>query len=171
MSGSKLRPRVDDLAPLLADHQLPQVEALTDHLALQTAGRELFSAFAGEDFHTDAMTLVRYRMSTLAIIRQADRGARRMFISDLRELGRKAFPEMQLLLQLPAHFAPVQKQRVNPKDPTFEEVALPVKLKEYKADFSKLGGFLKPNQDLANYIGMGLIRGELHLQFSFNPFG
>ena len=171
LPGRRIRPHMDALAPILAVHQVPQVDALTADLVRETAGRELFSAFVEEDFHTAAMTFVRYRLSTLPIIRQTDRDARRMFLADLRDLERKAFPEMQLLMQLLSHFAPVQKQRVNPKDPTFEEVVLPVKLKEYKADFSCLGGFLKPNQAMANYISKELIREELHLQFFFRPFG
>ena len=136
LPGRRIRPHVDALAPMLAAHQLPLVTALAADIVRETAGRDLFSAFAEEDFHTAAMTFARYRLSTLATIRQTDRDARRMFLSDLRELGRKAFPEMQLLMQLSAHFAPVQKQLVNPKDPTFEEVVLPVKLRDYKADFS-----------------------------------
>ena len=152
---------MDALAPMLAEHQLPLVIALTGDLARETSGMDLFSGFAEEDFRTDAMTFVRYRLSTLAIIRQTDRGARRMFLADLRELERQAFPEMQLLMQLLAHFAPVQKQRVNPKDPTFEEVVLPVKLRDYKADFSCLGGFLKPNQAMANYVSKELIVGRV----------
>ena len=165
LPGRRIRPHMDALAPMLAVHQVPQVTALTADLVRETAGRELFSAFVEEDFHTAAMTLVRYRLSTLAIIRQTDRDARRMFLADLRDLERKAFPEMQLLMQLLSHFAPVQKQRVNPKDPTFEEVVLPVKLKDYKADFSCLGAFLKPNQVMANYVSKELIMEELHLQF------
>ena len=94
------QPRVGALAPMLAPHQLPLVTALKGDLVRATAGRDLFSAFADGDFHTAAMTFVRYRLSTLAIIRQTDRGGRRMFLSDLREMGRKAFPEMQLLMQL-----------------------------------------------------------------------
>ena len=171
LPGRRLRPHVDALAPILAVHQVPLVTALTADLVRETAGRELFSAFVEEDFHTAAMTFVRYRLSTLAIARQTDRDARRMFLADLRDLERKAFPEMQLLTQLLPHFAPVQKQRVGPKDPTFEEVALPVKLKEYEADFSPLGGFLKPNQTMANFISKELIREELRLQFFLRPFG
>ena len=171
LPGRKLRPHMDALAPILAVHQVPLVTALTADLVRETDGRELFSAFVEEDFHTAATTFVRYRLSTLAIIRQTDRDARRMFLADLRDLGRKAFPEMQLLMQLLSHFAPVQKQRVNPKGPTFEEVVLPVKLKEYKADFSCLGAFLKPNQAMANYVSKELILEELHLQFFFRSFG
>ena len=78
----------------------PLVEALTADLVRETAGRECFSAFYPPDFHQAAETLVRYRLSTLQIVRQTDKDARRMFLSDLRDLGRKAFPEMQLLMQL-----------------------------------------------------------------------
>ena len=73
-----------------------------------------------------------------------------MFLADLAELERKAFPEMQLLFHLLSHFAPVQKQRANPKGPTFGEVALPAHLEEYKADFSCSGAFPKPNQAMAD---------------------
>ena len=167
LPGRMIRPHVDALAPILAVHQLPLVTALKDDLVRETAGRELSSAFVSEDSHAAAMTFVRYRLSTLAIIRQKYRGARRMFLSDLRELGRKEFPEMQLFTQLLSHFAPVQKQRVNPKDPTFEEVVLPAKLRGYKADFSCLGGFRRPNQGMSNYVSKELILEELHLQFPY----
>ena len=70
---------------------------------------------------------------------------------------------MQPLMHLLAHFAPAQKQRVNQKDPTFEEVALPAKLRDYKADFGCLGGFMKPNQSMANYVSKELILEKLHL--------
>ena len=96
MPGRRMLPHADALAPILAAHQLPLVDSLTADLARETAGREVFSPFGEEDMRTAALTLVRYRLSTMAIIRQTDRGARRMFISDLRELERKAFPEMQL---------------------------------------------------------------------------
>ena len=158
---------MDALSPILAAHQLPQVTVLTSDLVRETTGRELLSAFVEEDFAAAALTFVRYRLSTLAIIRQTDRGARRMFLSYLRELDRMAFPEMQLLTQLLSHFAPVQRQRANPKDPTFEEVVLPAKLKGYKADFSCLGGFRRPNQGMSNYVSKELILEELHLQFPY----
>ena len=126
--------------------------ALSADLIRGTDGQELFPTFVEEDSHKADMTFARYRLSTLATTHQADRDARRMLLADLRDLERKAFPEMQLLTQLLSHFAPVQKQRVNPKGPTFEEVVLPAKLKGYKADFSCSGAFPKPNQDTANYV-------------------
>ena len=162
---------MDALAPMMAPQQLPLVTAPRGDLVRETAGRDLLSAFVEEDCHEAAMTFARYRLSTLAIIRQTDRDARRMFLPDLRELRRKAFPQMQLSMQLLAHFAPVQKQRVSPKDPTIEEVVLPAKLQAYKADFSCLGGSLKPNQTMANYVSKELILGKLHLQFFFKPDG
>ena len=145
--------------------------ALSADLIRGTDGQELFPTFVEEDSHKADMTFARYRLSTLATTHQADRDARRMLLADLRDLERKAFPEMQLLTQLLSHFAPVQKQRVNPKGPTFEEVVPPAKLKGYKADFSCLGAFIKPNHAMANYVSKELILEELHLQFFFRPFG
>ena len=66
-------------------------------------------------------------------------------------------------MQLMAHFAPVLKQRVNPKDPPFDEVVFPAMIPEYKADFSCLGGFLKPNQLMANYVSKELAKGRLQV--------
>ena len=108
------QPRPDALTPKLALRQLPLVATLAADLVRETAGRGQFSAYVEEDCHTAAMTLVRYRLSTLPVIRQTDRGARRMFLPDLREMGRKAFPEMHLPMQLLAHFAPVLMPRANP---------------------------------------------------------
>ena len=111
------RPRVDAIAPLMAVRQMPLVGTLLADLIRETAGRDRFAAFGREDLRAAALTLARYRLSTLAIIRQTDKDARRMFLSDLRDLERQAFPEMQLLMQLLAHFAHAHKPRVNPKDP------------------------------------------------------
>ena len=94
-----------------------------------------------------AYTHVRYRLSSLAIIRHTERDARRLFLSELRGDERKSFPEMQLLMQLFSHFAPVvARQRLNSKNPPFEELVIPQRLAGYTADLSGLGGFLKPNQ-------------------------
>ena len=86
-----------------------------------------------------------------------------MFLSDMRDMGRKAFPEMQMMMQLFAHFAHVLKQRVNMKDPPFEEAVLPVKLRTYKANLSSLGGYLKPNQLMANYVSKELDKGRIQI--------
>ena len=68
-------------------------------------GRERFEAFSPPDFPQADGTLVRYRLSTLAITRQTDREARRMFLADLRDMERGIFLEMQLSMQLFSHFA------------------------------------------------------------------
>ena len=127
------------LSPILAPHQLPLVAMHTADLVRETAGRGQLSAYVEEDFHTAAMALVRYRLSTLAIARQTDRDARRMFLADLRVMGRNAFPEMQRLMHPLAHFVPALKQRASPNGPTFEEVLSPVKLRGYISDFSCVG--------------------------------
>ena len=85
-------------------HLRPMVEALTADLVRETAGRRNFSAFYPSAFHQAAEALVRYRLSSLQIIRQTDKDARRMSLSDLRDVGRKAFPEMQLEMQIFFHF-------------------------------------------------------------------
>ena len=155
--------------PPIERHLLPLVEALTADLERETRGSGSPNAFFPPDFHQAAETLVRYRLSTLQIIRQTDKDARRMFLADLRDLGRKAFPEMQLLMQLFSHFSPVLKQRTILKDPHFEEVVLPVRLKEYMVDLISLGGYLKPNQLMANYVSKELAKGRVQIP-SYTPY-
>ena len=156
-------------SPPMERHLYPLAEALAADIIRETKGRDSFAAFFPPDFHQAAETLVRYRLSTLQIIRQTDKDARRMFLADLRDLERKAFPEMQLLMQLFSHFAPVAKPRTNLKDPPFEEVVLPVKLKDYTADLSSLGGYLKPNQLMANYVSKELAKGRIQIP-SYTPY-
>ena len=64
-------------------------------------------------------------------------------------------------MRLLSHFAPlVVRNRSNAKDPPYEEVVLPGKLRRYSADISALGAFLKPNQLMANFISRELAMGD-----------
>ena len=55
-----------------------------------------------------------------------------MFLSDLRQLDRRSFPDMQLIMQLLEHFKPMSlKSRANTKDPLFGEVVIPARLKKF----------------------------------------
>ena len=122
-----------------------------DELCAETRGRERFETASEHYMWQAAGTFARYRLTSLAVIRQTDRDARRMFLSDSRELGRRSFPEMQLIMQLLSHFSPqLLKPRNNAKDPIYEEAVLPEKLKAYTADLSALGAFFRPNQLMAN---------------------
>ena len=64
------------------------VKALKDDLRRETAGRYRTESFTPLDF-VQAETLARYLLSTLLTIRHTDRGARRLDLSDMRELGAK----------------------------------------------------------------------------------
>ena len=77
---------------------------------------------------------------------------------------------MQRLMQLFSHFEPITaKQRSNIKDPAFEEIVLPRKLASYSADLRGLGGFLKPNQPMVNYVSRELALGKLKVP-SYTPY-
>ena len=68
-----------------------------------------------------AETLARYRIASLALLRQADRDARTMFVRDLMGGGRRTFPQMLLLLQIMGHFSPQQlRSRSNVRAPCNE---------------------------------------------------
>ena len=76
--------------------------------------------------------LFRYRLPTLYVIRRAALDARRMFLSDLRQLDRRSSPDMQLITQLLEHFKHLSlKSRANTKDPLFGEVVIPARLKKF----------------------------------------
>ena len=159
-----------DRVPVLPAHMAPAVDRLAADLTAETRGRERFELFDEADMLTAAEIFVRYRLPTLAVIRQTDRDARRMFVSDLRDIERLAFPDLQLILQLLSHFSPqLLKPRANAKDPPFEEAVLPEKLKAYRADLSQLGAFLKPNQLMANFISKELAKGKAQVP-SYVPY-
>ena len=73
-------------------HLVPAVGAPTADVVREPAGRGRLGAFAPADCYRDAEPLALYRLSTLTIIRHADRGAARIFLSDLRELERNPPP-------------------------------------------------------------------------------
>ena len=126
-----------------------------------------------EEIRWAAETLARYRISSLAILRRADRDARAMFIKDLREIERRSFPEMQLVRHLLGHFAPPKvKQRPNEKNPAIEEIVLATRLGaqgNIMVYFRGLSAFLKPTQDMANFFSQELGRGENKTP-SYAPF-
>ena len=93
-----------------------------------------------------------------------------MFLSDLRDLERKAIPEMHLAMQLFSNFAPnLAKRRDNLKGPPFEEAVLPAKLQHYTADLRCSGGFLRPNQLMANYVSKDLANVRIQIP-SYTPY-
>ena len=70
-----------------------------------------------------------------------------MFTNASRELERRIYPETQLSLQLPNHFAPHQaKVRPNDANPPRGEIALSTKLGtagDFMVDFSLHGRFFE----------------------------
>ena len=109
--------------PPLGPALLPRVGALAGELVAETRGVDRFESASERDMWQEDETFARNRIASLAVIRQADHDARRMFLSELREHGRMSFPEMQLLMQTLSHFSPqLAKPRNNAKVPAFEEV-------------------------------------------------
>ena len=117
----------------LDHHLLPMADALTSDMVRETAGRDIYAALCPTESRRAAATLVRYRLSTLAVIRKTGRDARMKFLSDLRGLGRGYFPEMQMAMHLFSRFFPIMHQRGNVEDPPFEEAALPIRPRNYAA--------------------------------------
>ena len=93
-----------------------------------------------------------------------------MFARDLRDGEHRAFPQMQLMLQILGHFSPQRlRSRPNTRDPQFEEVVIPAMLAAFNVDLSGLSGLLKPSQDMANAISIELARGRCAIP-AFTPF-
>ena len=133
-------------------------------------GRWRFSTATRTDWHLEAETCGRRRVTSLAVIRQMGADSRRMFLSDLPELGRRSFHEMQMVTQILSHFSPNRaNRRTRSKGPIFGEVALPGSLRNYPYYRSTLGAFLKPNQPTANCISRELARGKLDIP-SYTPY-
>ena len=69
--------------PVLVQADAPRVTALATDLLRETRGRERFLAFPEEEFSAAAGILVRYRIHSLEVLRQTQRGARTLFLRDL----------------------------------------------------------------------------------------
>ena len=52
------------------------------------------------------------------------------------------------------------RSRANAKDPPYEEIVLPAKLRRYSADLSAIGACFKPDQLMANCISLELAIGK-----------
>ena len=84
-----------------------------------------------------------------------------MFLSDLRELGRRSSPGMQMVAQLMSHFnAQIVRSMAIANDPMFVGIALLEWMRNFAADLSPMGAFLKPNRQMANYVSRELAIGK-----------
>ena len=83
--------------PVLDEAHRPLVAALLADITLEIAGRDRFAGFMPPDLLRAAETLVRYRLSTLEIIRHTERDARRLFLAECQHSEQQSFPELQLL--------------------------------------------------------------------------
>lgn len=92
--------------PPLPVHLVPTVEAIDADFIAETNGRERIDASTTDDMLRAAEIFVRRRLPSLDVIRKTDPDARRIFASDIRDIDRIAFPDIQLILQLMSHFSP-----------------------------------------------------------------
>ena len=83
--------------PVLDEAHRPLVAALLADITQEIAGRDRFAGFMPPDLLRAAETLVRYRLSTLEIIRHTERDARRLFLAECQHSEQQSFPELQLL--------------------------------------------------------------------------
>ena len=148
--------------PRLLHADLPRVTLSTTEIIRETRGRERSADRPADEYAEAASLLVGYRIYSLEIMRRPQKDARNMFLRDLGEVERRPFPEMQLLLQILAHFPPRQlRARPNAKDPPYEELVIPDRLRVFEASLSGIGSLPKPTQEMANYISLGLDRGRI----------
>ena len=127
-----------------------------------TTGRERLNAFTPAEIRDAAETLARYRITSLAVLRQADRGSRiaNDVCTRFTRRGSARLPEDSASSSNPRPFSPQQmRNRPNAKDPSNGEVAIPARLAKFAVDFRGLSGLLEPNQDMANVISLELARG------------
>ena len=121
--------------PRMGPSLIPRADDLARGVEAETRGRDRFSTDTPRGFRKSDGAVVLYRLPSLAVIRQTDRGARRVFFTDLREPRPRSFPVMQLLMQPMWHLLPhLPKPIASAKEPMYEEIALPGKLKTYAAD-------------------------------------
>ena len=129
-----------------------RIADLTADLISETRGRERFRASPPAKPALSSTIMARYRVISLGISRRTQKNARAMSLRDMREIERRSFPEMQMLLQISAHFPPRQlRSRPNAKGPDYEELAIPECLRTFTAYLIGIGGSPKPTQEMANY--------------------
>ena len=158
--------------PPLAMRLLPAVGALFQEFYREERGRWRFATATAQEFRVSPETFARYRLTSLSVIHLADRDARRMFLSDLRNFDGRAFPGTQLAAQLSNHFTrQLAKHRPNAQAPHLEEAVIPERLRPYTAYFPSFAGCFKPNQLMANHISKDLARGRLQVPgYTLSPF-
>ena len=158
------------LGPQLQPADIPLVTRLADEIFCEARGRGRFAALPVGKFADAATILFRYRIRSLGILRQTQKDARAVFMRDLREFGRRSFPETQLLLQILGHFPPRRPHvRLKAKGPAYEEIAIAERLSEFAASLSGIGSPPKPTQERDNYISLELSRGRSKLP-AYAPF-
>ena len=136
-------------------------------IAEATQGREEFARFEDEDFELAAGYFAKFGFLTLEDIKKAKTKARDFFIEDLRA-ERLAINDIRLVLEIFELFPPAAKNR-NAKNPEFEEICIPARMKSLALNFEQLRGRLRPDQQMANAISAELAR-ALATTPTYTPF-
>ena len=156
---------IQSAIPPMGPRLLPLADSLTADMARETADKESFAAAPTPDFRRESETLVRYRMSTVAIARTTDRGARSMFLSDIRGLRRKAARQCIFSCSCPRTFHPVRKRRPSAKKRPYMCGCGTIR----QTSSGRVGGYLKPNRQMANYASKDLANGRGQIP-SYTPY-
>ena len=70
-----------------------------DELLRETRGMERFADSPDDEFRWADVLLVRYRIFAIGILRRTRKDSGATLTRDLREVGKRSFPELQLLIQ------------------------------------------------------------------------
>ena len=74
--------------------------------------------------------------------------------------GRNCLADLRMTLKIFAWFEPATRTR-DPNSYTGEEISIESRMKCWTADFSRISGLLKPDQDMANFFSAELERGRI----------
>ena len=144
---------------MLDEGDLAFVLSLTGELNELCKTHARFSDVTRNELSMAASDLARYRFKSLETAKRPTREARRFFLDDLRRVERKGYPDIAFLIELFDHL-PVNTHLEQPDEKVrFTEIDIPRALLRLAPSLSDIGGVLRPDQSMCNWVQRELAKG------------
>ena len=128
--------------------------------------RAEFTRFSPASIDATATIFARFGIDTFTDLRSTRADQRSHFLADAEKAY--GFTEMKLVREIFATLPPVKKGG-NIASVEFNEIHLPIRLKNFHVDLSRATGTLRPVQEMVNAISEEIARGESNPQ-PFHPY-
>ena len=129
--------------------------ALALELSSALKNRPEFEKYSEDEVHRSARLFVKFGLNSLEEIKFSRQKHRDYFEDDMRQSGYH-FGDLKLIIEIFDLFPPPRRNIGNNAKPLFEEVNIPLVLKQFTIDCSGLSDPIRPDQTMVNVISQEL---------------